>query len=182
MKKYFYIILTTLMFAGCLNIKIKTELPKKTYYDLDTQKLETTMCKEFSTIQIDGISSYSFLDNKNIFQKKSDGTIITIENIQWLDNPKEMIKNILYKKAYKKCIILGRNVTKYKKSITINLLFLGFMDNSASIELGYSIRDEKFNTQKAGIIHKSKEQKDVAALQEITQQALETLLDLASKD
>lgn len=183
MKKFFYLAFISIFFTGCLAIKIKSEVPQKTYYDLDIENLENKNCQNLNLMGIGQITSLSFLDNKNILQKKSDGKINAIDNLQWIDNPREMIKNILIKNAYKKCIsIESGSMKRMDKIISINLLFLGFLDNEALIEFAYKIEDEKLQTSKMGTIRQTKNEKEISALQQLAKESIESLLTLSLED
>ena len=162
---------------GCVDVKIKSEIPKKTYYDLDIGELEDQSCVTSKSIGLLGINSLSFFDNKNIIKKDSDGKTTLIENILWVDNPKEMLKNILLKNALRKCIELENGtLKKQEKFLALNLIFLGFHDQSSLVEIAYKITNEKLQTIKMGTIRKQKNGTEIKDLQQLIQEATNEIL------
>lgn len=159
--------------SGCVDVKIKSEIPKKTYYDLDTSELSSKVCHHFGNIGLGGISSVSSFETPNVIRKQSNGQTSVVENTLWVDNPKEMLKNILIKNALNECINLDANSMQHMdKIVFVKILFLGFLDDRSVVELSYRVSDSKLNTLKMGIIKKDEVAKNISALQELSKQAV----------
>ncbi len=181
--KQFIILLIAGLFLGCVDVKIKSQIPKKTYYDLDTKKMDARECKQFITIGMGEISSIAVIDNKNIITKKSNGETSSNINIQWVDNPKSMLKSMLIKQGYEKCINFEEpSLKKITKILFVDLLFLGFIDGGPSIEFVYKISDDQLNIIDMGILKQSQQTGDIADLQGLAQQSIDALLSLLIKE
>lgn len=171
--------LTLILFAGCVDVKIKSEIPKKTYYDLDVREVKSRHCSRLWAIGLSEVSSISSMDSKNIIQKKSNGETTNYENMQWVDNPKSMFKTMLLKQAYAKCLDFEKpSLRKIERFLSVEILFLGFLDSKPSIEFVYKISDEKFNLIDMGIIKKSHDSGTIADLQQLTQESIDGLINL----
>lgn len=166
------------MLSGCIDVKIKSEIPKKIYYDLDTQELSTRVCSQFHTVVLGGVTSVSSFDVPKVIKKQSNGEIEPMGNLLWVDNPKEMIRNILIKNALSQCVNLDSGIEKTDLILSIKVLFLGFLDNQAVVELAYRVSDSRMNTLKMGVIKKDKPSQEIAALQTLSQEAVSEIISL----
>lgn len=176
------LLLNLMLFFGCVDVKIKSEIPKKTYYDLDTTGLKNSTCSNFNIIGLGGVLAVTSLNNKNILHKKSSGEISTYGDVQWIDHPKDMIQSMLIKQGYEKCISFERNsMSKVKKFVTLEILFLGFLDSNPNVEFAYKIVNDRFNVIAMGVIKKTKEGGDLSDLQKLSQDGINELLELISK-
>ncbi|STP13254.1 outer membrane protein [Helicobacter mustelae] len=181
MKKsaIFFSTILAMTLTGCLDIKIRSEIPKKTYYDLDTNILQEHQCKTFDLIWFGGVTSTSYLDQTSILHKKSNGEVSTIANTLWMDNPKEMFKTILVKNGSQKCLSFENlSVEKPNQYLSIQLLFLGFVDEKSDIEFVYKIYDKNLQFKGMGTIHKEEPGTDIATLQKTAQSGINELLEI----
>lgn len=171
--------LTLILFTGCIDVKIKSEIPKKIYYDLDVREVKSKRCSDLWVIGLSEVSSISSIDSQNIIQKKSNGETTNYENMQWVDNPKSMFKTILLKQAYDKCLIFENpSLSKMERFLSVEILFLGFLDSKPTIEFVYKISDEKFNLIDMGIIKGANDSGTIADLQQLTQESINDLINL----
>lgn len=174
--------LNLILFFGCVDVKIKSEIPKKTYYDLDTTGLKNSTCSNFNIVGLGGVLAVTSLNNKNILHKKSSGEISTYGDVQWVDHPKDMIQSMLIKQGYERCISFERSsMGKVKKIVTLEILFLGFLDSSPNVEFAYKITDDRLNVIAMGVIKKSKENGEVSDLQKLAQEGVNEFLELVSR-
>lgn len=182
MKKAF-LFLSLILFFGCVDVKIKSQIPKKTYYDLDTRIMQNKHCDNFVNVGFGEISSIATMDSKSIIHKKSNGEISSDENNQWIDNPKSMLKSMLLKQGYAKCLIFENpSLKRINKILSINILFLGFINNAPSIELIYKISDDKFNLLDMGILKKTQAIGGIAELQKLSEASIDDLLEFLLKE
>lgn len=178
MKKII-LFLIFILFFGCVDVKIKSEIPKRTYYDLDTRDINARHCSKFQTIGIGNVTAITSLNNKNIIRKKTNGEIEIYDDIQWVDHPKDMIQSMLIKQGYEKCLSFEKaSMNKIYHFVSLEILFLGFLDQNPSIEFAYKISNEKFQVIDMGVIKKVQNGGNIQDLQQISQDAINDLLEL----
>ncbi len=169
--------LLALVLSGCVDVRIKSMIPKKTYYSLDISDVENGVCPNFQTIGLGDFSSLSLFNSTNIIKKQGSGQIDFLENTLWIDSPKEMLRVILIKNALKECISLeSGSLQRVKKFLSIKVLFLGFLDDKALVEIAYRLNDARMKPIKMGIIKKQEQGDNIQLLQNLTQEAAQELL------
>ncbi|WP_104696894.1 MULTISPECIES: ABC-type transport auxiliary lipoprotein family protein [unclassified Helicobacter] len=177
--KQIILFLVFILFFGCVDVKIKSEIPKRTYYDLDTRDINARHCSRFKTIGIGNITAITSLNNKNIIRKKSNGEIEIYNDIQWVDHPKDMIQSMLIKQGYEKCLSFEKaSMNKVHYFVSLEILFLGFLDQNPSIEFAYKISNERFQIVDMGIVKKIQDGGSIQDLQQISQDSINELLKL----
>ncbi len=180
---YFVLLVLAIFINGCVDVKIKSEIPKKSYYDLDISEIDSKTCHHFANIGLGGISSVSSFETPNVIKKQKNGQTSVVENTLWVDNPKEMFKNILIKNALNECINLDAGSMQYMDRIVfVKILFLGFLDNQAVVEVSYRVSDSKLNTLKMGIIKKDKVSQNIASLQDLSKQVALDIITILKVD
>ncbi|MDU7692875.1 MAG: hypothetical protein E7K04_01330 [Helicobacter sp.] len=183
MSVYKASILGLALLAGCVDINIKSVLPKESIYNIDNLDLKNRTCKAPRQIAIGGINSVNFIDSRSMIEKSSNGQISTIENITWIDNPKNMLQNLLQKQAYNSCIDLTD--ANAPKTLFITIFFMGFKNGAPQIELSYKITDPRLKVLEIGQIIKRKDPKSadlspkIKDLQRISNEAILDILKLA---
>lgn len=183
MKKLAILILLPFFFAGCISLKIKSELPKTQSYDLNPIT-SSNSCKEYKNIGLVSIDSTGIYESKKIIVHSDDGRISSKDGIQWVDSPKNIFKDLLISEGVKHCILVSLPPfgTELPKNILkLTLLSLEIRDtqtSQAEMSLSYSLikSGKKINgffreTQKV-------EGDDVKALQEVAKKIVDDLFEL----
>lgn len=175
--KVFLFLVSALCFWGCIDIRIKSEIPKKSYYDLDTMDLGSKSCPAFKRVGFSGVGILASVDNQNIVSKTKEGKIEFVPGVFWVDNPREMIKNLFIKSAYASCISLeSGSIQRMDKHLLVNVLFLGYLDGFSLVELSYQIFNQKFESLKMGVIQKRDPSEGIPALQKIVKESIDEIL------
>lgn len=183
MKKLAILILLPFFFAGCISLKIKSELPKIQSYDLNPT-VSPNSCKEYKNIGLISIDSTGIYDSKKIIIRSDDGKISSKEGLQWVDSPKNIFKDLLIAQSAKNCILitlppfgtdLPQNILK------LTLLSLEIRDSEApqaQMSLSYSLI--KSGKKIKGFLQESQkiEGDDVKALQEVAKKLVDRLVGL----
>lgn len=98
-----FLMASFMAFSGCVDINLKSELPKVDYYELDNLNADSTQCGAFSIIALESIDIPQSLSSKNILYK--DGNRIgKIEGINLSENLKSSVESMLIKSLSKHCI------------------------------------------------------------------------------
>lgn len=98
-----FLMASFMAFSGCVDINLKSELPKVDYYELDNLNANSTQCGAFSMVALESIDIPQSLSSKNILYK--DGNRIgKIEGINLSENLKSSIESMLIKSFSKHCI------------------------------------------------------------------------------
>lgn len=183
MKKLSILIVLPFFLAGCISLKIKSELPKIQSYDLNPV-ISSNSCKEYKNIGLVSIDSTGIYDSKKIIVHGDDGKISSKDGVQWVDSPKNIFKDLLIAEGVKHCILvslppfgteLPQNILK------LTLLSLEIRDTQvpqAQMSLSYSLikSGKKINgflkeTQKT-------EGDDLKALQTVAKKLVDDLVVL----
>lgn len=181
--RYFYYFSLPFILSGCLSLNIKSVLPNKTIYSLDTTQIKEVHCKAPKTIGFGNVTSKNYIDSKNVVNMKSNGEVSSSDTIYWADNPKYMLTSSLLKEAANNCINIDMTGANNEEVLFLNIFFVGFENNSPKIELGYKILDSSLKPLKIGVIKKQTRasnnanvQSQIANLQAITQRAIKDVL------
>lgn len=183
MKKLAPLILLPFFFAGCISLKIKSELPKTQSYDLNPV-ISSDSCKEYKSIGLISIDSTGIYDNKKIIVRSDDGKISSKDGIQWVDSPKNIFKDLLIAEGVKHCILISLPPfgTELPQNILkLTLLSLEIRDTQipqAQMSLSYNLikSGKKIN----GFLKETQkiEGDDVKALQEVAKKIVDGLVGL----
>lgn len=176
--------------TGCVNLKIRAELPKVDLYVLEPNtktKASEYKCKSYENIAILGVLSTEIYETKQILMRSSDGKIKALKDKQWADIPRNLFKNLLVEQANEHCIFLSSppfGSTVPKKMLRLNLFSFVLEDSpqvQARVILGYEffIGEKKIS----GILNEtqetSKTQDDpIKAFQKASKQVVNNLINL----
>lgn len=102
MKKILFYISSILVLSGCFNLK--TLLPQISYYDLSFAINTSEDCRISSHIGIAEIRASSTYDRPEIVYKTKQSKIIALPQMQWIDSPKNLLRQFLLKQFESSCI------------------------------------------------------------------------------
>lgn len=147
MKNIFLLVCMAYFFAGCIDINLKSELPKLKYFDLDNSKYTTTSsCEAYNFIALGNIDIPSEYKNNKILYK-SKGIVSFDNNTRFIKPLDESLENIIIKEFNHKCIktiippFSGINIEEYLKIKVIE--FSIDMDNKeADVAIFYQINSK----------------------------------------
>ncbi|PAF43357.1 hypothetical protein [Helicobacter sp. 11S03491-1] len=182
------IILYALILGGCVNLKIKSELPKIDLYSLNTHSLVSSKCQGYKDIALIGIESSTLYDTKDILIHSDDGKIQSMEGKKWVDFPKNMLKDLLAQEASKQCILISLppfGTSLPQKMLKLMILSFGiFTDKQpqAQLGLGYEIFIGGKKVDSGILINKKDTQGNpIQALQEVSKMGIDKVSELFSK-
>lgn len=176
--------------TGCINLKIRAELPEIDLYVLEpntTTKTSEYKCKSYENIAILGVLSPDIYETKQILMRSSDGKIKALKDKQWADVPRNLFKNLLVRQANEHCIFLSSppfGSTTPKKILKLNLLSF-VLEDSPQVQARVSVGYEVFMGERkiSGILNEiqatSKTQDDpIKAFQKASKQVVNNLINL----
>lgn len=180
MRSLYYLSLPFVL-SGCLSLNIKSVLPNKIVYSLDTTQLKETHCHAPKTIGFGNVVSENYIDSKSVMSISGNGEVSSFDTIYWADNPKYMIASALLKEASNNCINIDTTGAISKEMLFLNIFFVGLQNKAPKIEIGYKILDSSLKPLKIGTIKKqgraSESTKDqIANLQTLTQSVIKEIL------
>lgn len=168
--------------SGCLNVNLKSILPKEVYYSLDNIVLNEP-CKKIESNYNASINVLSPYDGKDILVYSLDSQIKTLDTYKWVDLPKNMIRNALMKVGANKCINIEQSVAVGQKisniRLNINDLYIKEENGSynAYIYATYEIINYDFTKSEVkSIIISSIDSNPIKALQDSTQKMLNNVI------
>lgn len=131
-----FLMASFMAFSGCVDINLKSELPKVDYYELDNLNANSTHCGAFSMVALESIDIPQSLSSKNILYK--DGNRIgKIEGINLSENLKSSIESMLIKSFSKHCIkVITPPFSGIKMEQFLKIKFLNFNAMKDSAEFG----------------------------------------------
>lgn len=90
-------------FSACVDINLKSELPKIEYYELDNINANATHCEAFNLIALEAIDIPQSFAGKNIFYKNGN-RIMKVDGINLNENLKNSIESMLIKSFSNHCL------------------------------------------------------------------------------
>lgn len=131
-----FLMASFMAFSGCVDINLKSELPKVDYYELDNLNADSTQCGAFSIIALESIDIPQSLSSKNILYK--DGNRIgKIEGINLSENLKSSVESMLIKSLSKHCIkVITPPFSGIKMEQFLKIKFLNFNAMKDSAKFG----------------------------------------------
>ncbi|PAF53757.1 hypothetical protein BKH42_04480 [Helicobacter sp. 13S00482-2] len=178
-----FLVVLPLLFAGCISLKIKSELPIIQSYDFNPTVLPNS-CRAYKNIALIDIDSLGIYDSKKIIIHGDDGKISNLQGKEWIDFPKNIFKDLFIQEAFKHCVSidlppfgtqLPGNILK------LTLLSLEIRDEPkpvAQIALSYNVL--KSGKKMNGFLIQTQEVKadEVKALQEVTKKIIDKLIGI----
>lgn len=176
------------MFSGCFDINLKSELPEINYYDLDNNKAsDSPSCGAYNFIALNKIDIPSqFGANKILL--KNNAKITYLPSVVLIKSLKESLESIIIKKFNARCIktiIPPFSAIKIEQILQIKLLDFGLdsNDNSANVAIFYQI-SQNGQILQSGILNAESKSDDLSSDSAIgaLQAALDELIEkLANK-
>lgn len=184
MKKLTILAFLLVFFTGCINLKIRSELPKTQSYDFNPA-FSPSSCGDYKNIGLISIDGTGIYDSKKIIIHNDDGKISTKEGIQWADFPKNLFKDLLVAEGIQHCFLI--NLPPFGTDLPRNILKLTLHSmeikdsepREAQMSLSYTLMRSGKKT--SGFLQESQKVEggdDVKALQEAAKKLLDDLFGL----
>ncbi len=123
------------LMSGCVDVKIKTQIPKDEYYRLGS--VDFGSCKtQPMRVRLE-LDVPQYLNSTNILLLKSSGKIEYLENAKWVDLPLVLFKEALQAQALEKCFFIT-TIGSESRSIIIRIKEFYITEDSAKIAILYS--------------------------------------------
>lgn len=185
-NKIFMLIAIAIFFSACIDINLKSELPKNNYYKLDNIEAKNNNCEAYNLVALVGIDLPKEYQNSRILYKENN-KIKYFENTIFIRNTSQSLESMLIKNFDKQCIKIilppfsGINLESF---LSIKILDFDIIkdetQSNAVINLFYQITQQG-QVWQSGIISQSEnlqnfnEKESIKALQEISLKAINEL-------
>ena len=91
------------LFSACVDINLKSELPKVDYYELDNIEADAPKCEAYTLIALESIEIPQSFAGRNILYKEGN-RIRNAEGVRLNDNLKSSLESMLIKNFANHCI------------------------------------------------------------------------------
>lgn len=91
------------LFSACVDINLKSELPKVDYYELDNIEADAPNCEAYTIIALENIEIPQSFAGRNIFYKEGN-RIRSVEGVRLNDNLKSNLESMIIKNFANHCI------------------------------------------------------------------------------
>lgn len=98
-----FALIISAFFSACVDINLKSELPKVDYYELDDIKADAQNCGAYTIIALEGIEIPQSFAGRNIFYKEGN-RIRNLDGIRLNDNLKSSLESMIIKNFANHCI------------------------------------------------------------------------------
>ena len=178
------------LFSACVDINLKSELPKVDYYELDNIEADAPNCEAYTIIALENIEIPQSFAGRNIFYKEGN-RIRSVEGVRLNDNLKSNLESMLIKNFANHCIkAITPPFSGIKLEQFLRIKLLNFNANRADssgesnavVSFAYQIYQNGSILQSGIITKHSKIEsfngEDIFnALQDSTKKAIKTLTD-----
>lgn len=178
-KKFVLCALCVIFLNGCLNVNLKSVLPKEEYFSLDSIALNP--CKKMESTLNLNVNVLSPYDGKDILINNA-GQIKILDTYKWVDLPKNMVRNAMLKVGANNCMTIesgsavGLRLSTLR--LTINDLYLTQLEGSYSAHIyatyeviNYDLSKSKSNT----LVLEVNDINPIKSMQNAMQQTLEKI-------
>ncbi len=152
--------IVAILFSACVDINLKSELPKIDYYKLDVINVEPRTCEAYELIALAGIEiPEEYKNNKILYIEHNKANYFN--QASFISSIKQSLESAIIKESHKHClkIILppfsGLNIESF-----LSLRLLDFYvikdENKAILNMLYQL-SSKGNIKQSGIISTSKD-------------------------
>lgn len=93
----------SVFFSACVDINLKSELPKVDYYELDDIVANAQNCESYTIIALENIEIPQSFAGRNIFYKEGN-RIRNLDGVRLNDNLKQSLESMLIKNFANHCI------------------------------------------------------------------------------
>ena len=93
----------SVFFSACVDINLKSELPKVDYYELDNIVANAQNCEAYTIIALENIEIPQSFAGRNIFYKEGN-RIRNLDGVRLNDNLKQSLESMLIKNFANHCI------------------------------------------------------------------------------
>lgn len=93
----------SVFFSACVDINLKSELPKVDYYELDNIVANAPNCEAYTIIALENIEIPQSFAGRNIFYKEGN-RIRNLDGVRLNDNLKQSLESMLIKNFANHCI------------------------------------------------------------------------------
>ncbi|MGX2982843.1 hypothetical protein [Helicobacter sp. 23-1045] len=98
-----FVALCGAIMSACVDINLKSELPKVEYYELDNVRVEVPKCGAWEIIALEGIEIPQSLAGKNILRKNGD-LVRSVDGVRLNEGIKSSFESMLIKTFAKHCL------------------------------------------------------------------------------
>ncbi len=135
--------MSILWLGGCVDVKIKTDIPPIQYYSFHYHTLTTNskdstkQCLNPTRIKLKLEVSQAFNTNA-ILALDTQDKVQKLPNVSWIDLPSNLFAQALESSAQKECIYFER-VGNIDKRVRVWVEYFGIREKFASVVLSYTI-------------------------------------------
>ncbi|MWV61548.1 hypothetical protein DCO58_08970 [Helicobacter saguini] len=165
---------------GCLNVNLKSVLPKEEYFSLDSIVLNP--CKKMESTYNLSVNVLSPYDGKDILVNNA-GQIKVLDTYKWVDLPKNMVRNAMIKVGANHCVsiessgIVGQKTSTIRLNINDLYLTQNGSEYNAHIYATYEIINYDLSRAKSNIlVLNANDTNPIKALQSAISKGLENVV------
>lgn len=176
-----FIALFCLLFAGCVKINLKSQIPPQNLYSIDGWEISPS-CQAINTSLSLSVNVLSPYNSKNIVVLNKDKSINFASGEKWIDLPNNMIRNAFIKIGLNNCIQILPSSNKKLKLLKVSINDMYIYNNgeikTSRLFINYELLDEGFDLIKNGVvIATAQNQSDALSLQENVWNGLQKVID-----
>ncbi|MGX3010389.1 hypothetical protein ACWIUD_02330 [Helicobacter sp. 23-1044] len=150
-----FMALCAALMSACVDINLKSELPKVEYYELDNVRVEVPKCGAWEIIALEGIEIPQSLAGKNILRKNGD-LVRSVDGVRLNEGIKSSFESMLIKTFAKHCLKIITppfSGIKVEKFLRIKVLDFGVdsaVDSANRTKIVESNEDSAVDSAKNG--------------------------------